>query len=1254
MSPTETPAAPALYKAQLLSKARVLVETGFFDERFYAANNAIRPGDDPFEHFFLKGYLEGRRPNAVFDPLWYLAAYPEVAASGLNPLLEYALFGEKAGRNPSPLFDARWYSKHYKLEAPSSPLLHYLRNRPGPFSPIREFDAEYYLSANADVAAAGFDPFEHYLVRGFREGRNPSAGFDTAAYSRRFLRSQPEVNPLVHYRVNKDLPEIRAFFDSEEQTPFLAVKKFTRPGADFAELAPLPAKSEKRAKILCFYLTQFHAIPENDRWWGAGFTEWTNVARGQPRFRDHYQPRIPRDLGFYDLGDVDVMRRQAAMARDAGLFGFVFYYYWFGGKRLLEKPLENFLAAPDIDMPFCLMWANENWTRRWDGEDTDVLIAQNHGAIDDERLCADFARHFRDPRYIRIDGRPLLMVYRPGLIADAAGTIANWRRIFRETFDENPILTMAQCFKDNDPRRYGLDGAVEFPPHKLAQDMPTINDAVEVFDSGFDGDILPYESIVAASLGEPAPDFPLIKTVSPGWDNDARRQGSGLTIHGSTPAKYERWLSELVARARRNPFFGEALVCVNAWNEWAEGAYLEPDLHFGSAYLNATARAVAGVTRNGEKLLLVGHDAHPHGAQLLLLHIGRNLQSQFGVEIEFILLGPGPLTETYRATAPVATLTDPREMAALLAEKKAAGFAAAIVNTVAAGDAVPALRQAGLHTVLLVHEMPGIVQEMAIEDCARRGLESADLVIFPADCVKDSLLDALSLKADARMIVRPQGSYKRMSRHYDGAARLRARMGIPDDAPLALGAGFADLRKGFDLFLDAWKDFRVRNLEVHFCWIGNVDPALAERLAVEIEAAKKTGTFHMPGFVVDPADHYSASDVFVLSSREDPFPTVALEALSLGVPVVAFAGAGGVSELLIRESLGLVAPFGDARAIATAIEQACALAANPQFVERAQSAIATNFAFEAYAQDLFRLAMPQTAKISVVVPNYNYAHCLAGRLNSIFDQDHPLWETIVLDDASTDASFDVVHEVAQARDRDVTLVINDRNSGSAFRQWARAAETATGDFIWIAEADDLAEPAFLSRLVEAMEIDPDIVFAFCDSRSIDSEGAPLAASYKSYYATVEPGALAVDKVFSGEDFVASRLSVKNLILNVSAVLWRREALVLAIKACETELAQLRVAGDWRLYIECLSAPAARVAYVAEPLNSHRRHARSVTQSLDAQTHVAEIAAMQDFARRLRALPDATVKRQADYLDEVREQLLGAAKVKDAQRAPSRA
>ena len=148
---------------------------------------------------------------------------------------------------------------------------------------------------------------------------------------------------------------------------------------------------------------------------GKGFTEWTNISRGVPRFKGHYQPRIPRDLGFYSLTDEETFRSQIRMALAGGVHGFVFYYYWFDGKRLMEQPVERFLADPDAEMPFCLMWANENWTRRWDGEESEVLITQNYRVVDDVKMTADFARHFADPRYIRLQGRPLLMIYRPAL-----------------------------------------------------------------------------------------------------------------------------------------------------------------------------------------------------------------------------------------------------------------------------------------------------------------------------------------------------------------------------------------------------------------------------------------------------------------------------------------------------------------------------------------------------------------------------------------------------------------------------------------------------------------------------------------------------------------------------------------------------------------------------------------------------------------------------------------------------------------------
>ena len=244
--------------------------------------------------------------------------------------------------------------------AAESVLLHYLEARKAGASPLPQFDGAYYLRTYADIATAGVDPYEHYMSYGFSEGRNPSPEFDANFYVRRYLGGDYSRNPLLHYLSLADRAGILTQPSEADQSIPNLVRKFSKPGDDYEEIRPLARGASCKAKVLAYYLTQFHPIEENDRWWGAGFTEWTNIARGLPRFENHFQPRIPRDLGFYNLLDVDVMRRQAAMAKTCGVHGFVYYYYNFNNQRLLEKPLEGFLNAPDIDMPFALMWANEN------------------------------------------------------------------------------------------------------------------------------------------------------------------------------------------------------------------------------------------------------------------------------------------------------------------------------------------------------------------------------------------------------------------------------------------------------------------------------------------------------------------------------------------------------------------------------------------------------------------------------------------------------------------------------------------------------------------------------------------------------------------------------------------------------------------------------------------------------------------------------------------------------------------------------
>jgi len=345
-------------------------------------------------------------------------------------------------------------------------------------------------------------------------------------------------------------------------------------------------------RAIAFHLPQFHPIPENDRWWGKGFTEWTNVTRATPTFVGHYQPRLPGDFGFYDLRVPETLEAQAETARDHGLHGFCYHYYWFAGKRLLERPVETMRTSGKPDFPYCLCWANENWTRRWDGADDDVLIAQRPSPADDQRFILDLLPHLRDPRYIRVDGRPLILVYRVGMLPDPPTTAAIWRETCRREGIGELYLCAARTYDTGDPALYGFDALVEFPPHDTR--VLTVNLEVEMLNATFKGSIYDYREFVHESLGRPEPSYVWHPTVMPGWNNTARRPDLANIFVNATPEVYEVWLREVVAGvvARRPP--EERLVFINAWNEWAEAAYLEPDRRYGHQFLQATRRALAG------------------------------------------------------------------------------------------------------------------------------------------------------------------------------------------------------------------------------------------------------------------------------------------------------------------------------------------------------------------------------------------------------------------------------------------------------------------------------------------------------------------------------------------------------------------------------------------------------------------------------------------------------------------------------------
>jgi len=375
----------------------------------------------------------------------------------------------------------------------------------------------------------------------------------------------------------------------------------------------MPACSEGGAKIepleipklIAFHLPQFHPIPQNDEWWGNGFTEWTNAVKARPLFDGHYQPHLPADLGFYDLRLPEAREAQAALAREYGVSGFCYYHYWFNGRRLLERPVNEIVASGKPDFPFCLCWANENWTRAWDGQDQQILIEQIYSDEDDLEHIRALLPTFKDERYIKVDGKPLFLVYRATRLPNPLRTTETWRREAMAAGLPDLFLVRVESHSEGgDPRTVGFDSALEFQPHirlmggariirqKFWQ-RHRLGTGIKAFA---DHTIYDYDTLVEREMKAALPPYPYIRCVCPGWDNTARRPKGGVILHGSTPASYERWLAFIIEQTKqtsRQPGNSPNLVFINGWNEWAEANHLEPCERWGRAYLEATKRAIS-------------------------------------------------------------------------------------------------------------------------------------------------------------------------------------------------------------------------------------------------------------------------------------------------------------------------------------------------------------------------------------------------------------------------------------------------------------------------------------------------------------------------------------------------------------------------------------------------------------------------------------------------------------------------------------
>jgi len=494
--------------------------------------------------------------SPFFDGAWYTIQYPEIEGSACSPVDHYLLVGAARGYAPGP-----------------------------------EFDGAAYFRDHRDVASSGANPLLHYIRFGEREGR--SLRSLTSGAGERRTSAIPSKTPA-----GGNAPGLSSAL-----------------GYDGERLHSDEISTGEMPRTFAFYLPQFHPIAENDWAHGRGFTEWNNVVKTKPLFNGHYQPRIPGELGYYDLRAPEIMEEQLRLAVEHGITGFCFYYYYFHGKKLLYKPIDNYVKS-NLKAPFFLLWANENWSKRWDGGDKEVIIAQQHSREDDLEFIRGLFPLFEDDRYTKIGGKPLLMIYKAYLFPDMLATVETWREATAKHGFPGLYLVMVDDWTPEpiQPRTLGFDAAYEIPsnvmpPEVLFDDLESLG-----LQNDFTGRVVDYQKFAQFHMSRPFPEYRRFRTVMLPWDNTPR-YGSRAIVHVNTVGEgYKLWLSQAMLDTYSRYPAEERIVLLHSWNEWCEGTYLEPDGRYGRRYLEQTKDAIDDVKT---VLTFGGGEKHAKALELL-------------------------------------------------------------------------------------------------------------------------------------------------------------------------------------------------------------------------------------------------------------------------------------------------------------------------------------------------------------------------------------------------------------------------------------------------------------------------------------------------------------------------------------------------------------------------------------------------------------------------------------------------------------
>lgn len=997
--------------------------------------------------------------------------------------------------------------------------------------------------------------------------------------------------------------------------------------------------AEVDIRAIAIYLPQFHTFPENDEWWGTGFTEWTNVRRAKQQYEGHYQPHVPHpDIGYYDLNDENILIKQAELAKASGIEGFCFYYYWFNGKRLMEMPVDRLIASGKPDIPFCYCWANENWTRTWDGGDHHVLIGQQYSPESDRRFILDLMPALRDPRYIKVDGRPLLIVYRPMQLPNAKATAEIWREVCREEGLGEICLAFMQSFDSPNPADIGYDFAIQFPP--LGSSARNISQNVNLSDpQTFTGEVRDYKQLVedytASDLG-----YNTFPAVTPSWDNTARRQERGHSWVNSSPEYYSFWLATMAAKVRSLQPPERRFIFINAWNEWAEGNHLEPDLKYGYAWLNATRLGLlqTGATQPypTPDILVLGHDAARAGAQIVLLTMLKEWKKAGRHNFKLLLVNDGVLRKEFEKICETIVLSDYKSEAyknTILSYLFTPRPKVVLSNTVVNGMLLEKIKKYGTTVVSYIHELQKSIERWAPGPIMAATVSNSNHFIAVSQPVKENLLNQHKIRSPKISLIHPYIECSPPTRSVETERSIAKELDIVEGQLIVYGCGTTDWRKGPDLFVKTAIEVIKKTNNIKFVWIGNFSESEISELNILIENSGNQKNILFIGERETPRQYLPSGHLFFLSSREDPYPLVALEAAAAGLPIVCFANTGGMPDF-VSDECGVVVPTLSPTLAARGISKI--LANQPlrtRLGEKGREKVNLLHNAKLGSDQVYKLLESfangtieeKRPTVSVVVPNYNCSAYLEQRLNSITNQTIKPNEIIILDDASTDDSLSTINKLISGISIPHKLIKNSKNSGSPFIQWEKGLQEAKYDVVWIAEADDFATPDFLEKLLEYFK-DPDIVLAYSQTMTVDGSGNPIpgyfgkplladamheSAPALAYTDSIDPAKWRKEYIEFGANEIINALGLQNTIPNASGTLVRRENALKAVKAA----LNYKNCGDWVYYIEL--AKQGDIAYNPAVLNYFRRHISSTTQSNPIQVIKEALKITQDLLKQKR-------------------------------------